>query len=373
VSEAVHALIVDDDPTESSALADLLRASGTKLKVKTIQPPTTVEEAAKAILEALPDEQARVLLLDYRLEDNAFEGQAVRYRGGTVAGYLRDEDPELPIALLTSEQKLHDWVESRPGMKNVFDWTLVKSEISAPEGAARGYTEIVDFAHAWQRARGWPEDPAETWTRLADLMRAPQDGMLLFRELEAEPPRGDVTGDVIHWLLHRALDIPGPLLGAGPIRVTLGLSREAFSTEQVEAWLEDARYTGALGAFGERWWAYLARAKLAEACGGFRPLDASARAAGLGQALETTLSYEGCDWCGGERTLDACFVCSAATDAAHCLRPLTAPLPAWADPGVVCFRCIATGRADEHGLRFPPQAEDIVDGLKEDRIRPPDT
>ena len=129
MSDRVRAVIVDDDPDESEALADLLRESGTGLEVEAIKPSEHVESTAETVLKALPDGHPRVLLLDYRLEDNAQEGHGVHYRGGTVAGHLRDEAPDLPIVLLTSEQKLHDWVESRPGMKGVFDWTLVKSEI----------------------------------------------------------------------------------------------------------------------------------------------------------------------------------------------------------------------------------------------------
>lgn len=369
MSTPVHALIVDDDVGESSSLAELL--SGADLTVEATQPLANVEETAGAILDALPDGKPRVLLLDYRLEDNTLEGNSVQFRGGTVATYVRDKDPELPIVLLTSEQKLHEWVERHPGMKNVFDWTLVKANIAADEGAAHGRAKITDFARAWEEARGWPEDSTETWLHMAKLMRAPTDGIPLFRDVEAEPPRGDVTGDVIHWLLHRALAIPGPLLDEDATRVTLGLSREGFGTDQIKSWLEDARYKGALAAFGTRWWAHLVRAKLAETCGGARPLDASARATCLTQALGTTFTHEGCNWCGGERTLEACFVCGDATDAAHCVRPLVAPLPAWADPWVVCFRCIATGKAEAQDLHFPPQVDDVVKGLREDRIRPP--
>jgi len=34
-----------------------------------------------------------------------------------VAGYVREQDPEIPIALLTSEEKLHDWVDAAPGSR----------------------------------------------------------------------------------------------------------------------------------------------------------------------------------------------------------------------------------------------------------------
>lgn len=369
MTEPVRALILDDDPTESDSLADLLN-TGDDLEVTTTQPMQKIDETAEAVLRELPDGETRLLLLDYRLEDDREQDKPVQFRGGTVAGHLRDVDPELPIVLLTSEQKLHDWVERRPGMKQVFDWTLVKSEISDVDGAAVGHAKIVDFARAWEQARGWPDNPEELWDRIAGLMKAPNDSIRLFRELEAEPPRGDVTGDVLHWLMN-ALSVPGPLLARDAVRVTLGVSRESLDDEGVGSWLEDASYEGALGAFGDRWWAHLVRAKLADACGGTRPLDASARAAGLSKGIGHELTAELCNWCGGERTLEACLVCGDATDAAHCVRPLTTPLPAWADPWVVCYRCIATGRADAYHVRFPPAATEVAEGLREGRIEPP--
>ena len=369
MSEPVNALLLDDDATESASLADLLN-SGTDLLVTTAQPTGEVEETVAKVLDALPDGCPRLLLLDYRLEDDATRQDAVKFRGGTVAGYLRDVEPELPIVLLTSEAKLHAWVDTRPGMKSVFDWTLVKNKISSPGGAGREHEKIVDFAHAWEGARGWPEQSDELWTRIAELMRAPEQYVQPYGELEAEPPRPDVTGDVIHWLLHGALTIPGPLIAKDAVRVTLGVSPEAFATEAVGAWLEDARYQGVLGAFGARWWAAMVRAQLAEACGGSRPLDAADRAAALSEHLSAELDSEACNWCGGQRTLEACLVCGSATDAAHCVRPLTASQPAWADPCVVCYRCVATGRADAEGLRFPPLANDVIDGLREGRVKP---
>src|SRR6187397_2554239 len=182
---AVQAVIVDDDATEAGALAEILNGDDLNATLQT--PSSTVEATAKSALGALGEEGARLLLLDYRLEDNELEtGDVARFKGGSVAEYIREQDPDVPIALLTSEKKLHDWVERRPGIKEIFDWTLIKKEISGD--AARARAQIVDYALNWEAVRTWDEKTA-LWEALAGLMAAPEGEMALFQELEAEPPK----------------------------------------------------------------------------------------------------------------------------------------------------------------------------------------
>jgi CheY-like chemotaxis protein len=365
----VRVLIVDDDENEASSFVDLLNASGADLEVSDMRPEQNVEATANAVCDTLGGDGEAILLLDYRLEDHPESEEPVNYRGGTVAGYVRDKEPDLPIVLFTSEDKLHKFVERRAGMEDVFDWTLIKSDvISSEDGAARAGAQLADLARGWTRAKGWPDDQEGMWERMAQLMEAPDQDMALFRDVEAAPPRGDVAGHVTHWLL-RALSLPGPLIDEAATRVTLGLSEESFAKAEVSAWIEDCGYTGALAAFGPRWWAHRVREHLSELSDGTRPLDASDRAASVARELGIALDPEFCSWCGGERTLRACAVCNRATDAAHALRPLGEPLPAWADALVICYRCVADGSAAE--WRFPPRSHDVVDGLTEGRIEPP--
>jgi hypothetical protein len=367
----VHAVIVDDDPKEGEVLTDLLKeAGGDELQVDLLPPKSHVEETAAEIFGLLSGDDPKILLLDYRLEDHPIEGgQHVPFRGGTVAGFVRDKDPDLPIALLTSEEKLHDWVERRAGVKEFFNWTLIKRKVTKPGGAARVSAQMIDFARSWELARGWEDKTESMWRHMEELMRAPEGEISLFKDLEGEPPRGDVAGEVMHWLLYRALLIPGPLIGAATTRVTLGLTPESFVKPKVANWLEDAAYTGALKTLHERWWGQLVRAKLTEAADGARPLDASARASVLSEELGEKLDHEGCSWCGGERTLQACSICERATDAAHSLRPLAKALPAWADAWVVCYRCVAEGQADK--VTFPQSVDDVVQALTEGRVGEP--
>ncbi|HWW68267.1 MAG TPA: response regulator [Solirubrobacterales bacterium] len=370
MSDPVKILIVDDDRDESESLADLLNKSGNDLVCTAVQPYGSVEVTAKLIREQLDTDAPRLLLLDYRLADHQMaNGRVADFRGGTVASHVRDEDPDLPIVLLTSEEKLHQWVERRPGMRQHFDWTLLKSSVAAKDHGVRAHAYLVDFALTWQRARGWPDDEQETWRRLGELMSAPPEGLEQFVTLEPKPPRGDVAGEILHWLLKRAHRLRGPLIDDASARVMLGLTPESFEAPEVQQWLQPARYEGGLKAFGRRWWTHLVSDRLAEACGGARPIEASERVRHLAATLSIDLGVEMCAWCKGERTLHACLLCRRATDAAHCLTPLGEPLPAWADPQVVCYRCVAEGRAAQ--LHFPPSAQEIVDALIEDRIQPP--
>jgi CheY-like chemotaxis protein len=363
----VRTVIVDDDATEAGALAELLRAGGDDLEVSLQAPSPSVEATAASTLKALGEEGPRLLLIDYRLGDNPIEGgDIVRFKGGSVAGYVREQDPEIPIALLTSEEKLHDWVDRRTGIKEIFDWTLIKNEISGK--AERARATIVDYARSWETASAWTEETA-LWEGLAEMMKAPEGEIELFEELEAGPPTAGVTAEVMHWLLFDALRTPGPLIDSATARVVLGLDRDSFSRAEVSEWLADARYDGALSTFEERWWGRPVRAKLAESAGGRRPLDASARVSALAEQLGVELRHEGCSWCRGERTLQACHRCMRATDAAHSVRPLSRPLPAWADSWVVCYSCIADGSAGS--VTFPQSAQDVVRALTEGKIQPP--
>ena len=370
MSNRVEVLIVDDDSDESESLATLLNEDGDDLVCTAVQPRGSVEATARLIQERLHTSAPRLLLLDYRLADHQIaDGEVADFRGGTVASHIRDEDPNLPIVLLTSEEKLHKWVERRPGMKQHFDWTLLKSEVAAKDRGAHAHACLVDFALTWQRARDWPDDEQETWRRLGELMNAPPEGLKQFVALEPKAPRGDVPGEILHWLLKRAHRLRGPLIDDASARVMLGLTPASFEGPAVQQWLEPARYKGGLQAFGRRWWAHLVGDQLSEACDGTRPIEASERVRHLGATLGVNLCPETCVWCAGERTLHACLLCRLATDAAHCLIPLGEPLPAWADPQVVCYRCVAEGRADE--LHFPPSAREIVEALIQDRIQPP--
>jgi CheY-like chemotaxis protein len=369
---AVRVVIVDDYQDEAKSIADLLQGEGVSIDL--LAPSAEVTATATAALDEAGDTGPRVLLLDYRLGDHPRPdvGSPAGFKGGAVAGAIREADPDIPIVLFTSEEKLHEWVDTRPGIKTLFDWTVTKKDAATVAGADIARKQIIDYANAWETVRGWGNDET-LWRSLADLLRAPDDEIKLFEDLEAESPNGALTAEVMHWIQKRALAIPGPLVDAPTARVILGVSEASFQLPEVTSWLDNAKYKGALSSFAERWWGRTIRTNIAAIAGGSRPLDASDRAAALAGELGAELEPEGCTWCGGELTLQACNICQKAVDAAHSVRPVLPPLPGWADAWVICYRCVAGGRANEMGIDFPPSSREIVEQLEEGGIEPPES
>jgi hypothetical protein len=353
---------LDDNEGESGSLAALLGSD--ILRVSPVGPGDTVEATAERLAHALSDATANVLLLDYRLDDRA----DVEFRGGSVASAVKDLRPEVPVVLLTTDQKLHEWVETRPGVEELFDWRLLKGHITAEHTRDSVRAQVIDLARGWAELAAAASGDADPWDLLANVMGVRREEVDVFAQTELHTPRPEVPGALALWLLRGPLHWPGPLHGAADTRVFLGVQPEAFELDAVQTWLAPARYVGPFQSFGERWWSERVRSAVSE-LGAASPPDAEARARALSDHVGIVLPAEGCSWCGGLRTIRACNVCERGVDAAHSLRLLTEPPPVWADAPVLCFSCVADGSGED--LRLAPGSEDIVDGLKDGSISPP--
>jgi hypothetical protein len=363
------AVLVDDDVSEGDSIARVLDARET-LTCVAQRPAETFGETVETLRAALGPAGPRVALLDYRLDDHELaDGGQAQYRGGTVAGFLRDVDPSIPIILVTSDEKLRAWVQTRPGLESVFDWTLVKQEIVRRGRASSLRQQVADIAQTWATLKVAAEGEDALWTELATVLRAESRLLEPFARLEPAPPRPDVPGAVARWLLHRVLAWDGPLVRDAQARAVLGITATSLERPEVKSWLGDARYVGPLQAFGRRWWAARLHEALARAARGTRPIESHARAAAIAAAAGVNVEAELCQWCNGERTVRACWLCGRHSDAAHAVRLLSDAPPAWADAPVACYSCIAEGRADE-GVMFPPDAEGIVAELRSGRLTP---
>src|SRR4051812_8403875 len=92
-----RAVLVDDDTSEGDSIAKVLN-DGETLVCAAQRPSDSFEATVTALRQGLGGEGPRVALLDYRLDDHELaDGGQAAFRGGTVAGYLRDIEPEVPI------------------------------------------------------------------------------------------------------------------------------------------------------------------------------------------------------------------------------------------------------------------------------------
>ena len=154
--EAVHAALLDDDPVERERLADLLITE--QLRIDALG-PRSISETTDKIAELRGDHGPRLVLLDYRLDD---ADEAANFRGGSVAAALRDADHtcDVPLVLLTTEAKLKTWVESRPGTLQLFDWRLLKGDITEV-GLPPIRDRLVDLGRGyWELSGGALREPA---------------------------------------------------------------------------------------------------------------------------------------------------------------------------------------------------------------------
>jgi CheY-like chemotaxis protein len=360
----VRALILDDNQLERDSLATVLESD--ELAVEPLAPTHDVRTTVARVLAAVAAhsaDEATIVLLDYRLDDRLAE---VDFRGGTVANAFKEHDPTIPVVLFTTDEKLHAWVETRPGVEGVFDWRLLKGDIATDRTGVRA--QIVDLARGWKTLRGAVTDGAEVWELLAGVLGVGRPQLAAFADVELHPPKADVPGELALWLLRGPLRWSGPLVDPADARVLCGVTADDFERPELQEWLATAAYAGPFQAFGRRWWSAPLRNQVARLTDP-SPADADERAAAISEDLGAELEAEGCSWCRQARTNRACDVCRRAVDAAHSLRLLTDPPPAWADSPVVCFRCVADGSAD--GRRLAPGNEDVADGLREGSIASP--
>lgn len=366
-----RAVLVDDDAAEGDSIAKVLD-DGTTLTCTAQRPAEDFDATVTLLREALGTEGPRVALLDYRLDDHVLQdGRQAHYRGGTVAGFLRDLDPTVPIILVTSDEKLRAWVQTRPGVESVFDWTLVKQRIVKRGSAPDLRAQVSDIARTWAQLEIAAEEDETLWKELGDVLQADARLLKPFAQLETNPPRADVPGAVARWLLHRALTWDGPLVRDAQACAVLGITQDALELPELQTWLGRARYSGPLQAFGRRWWAGRLHDALARAAEGEQLLGATARAAAISAATGRSITANNCQWCGGDRTVRACWLCGRASDAAHAVQILSDMPPAWSEAPVACYSCIAEGRADED-VRFSPDADEILAELRTGQLARPE-
>ena len=147
----IRALAVDDDPDDRQTMIRLGRYG---VECTAIPPPHPAE-FRKSVFKLIDDGTVDIVLLDFRLDDQSTAGSGpASYRGGTLAAAIRERYPETPIVLVTTEEKRKEYVEGNPGVRGLFDHTLLKSTIGG-RGQCRQTAahEIVDLATGFRRIR----------------------------------------------------------------------------------------------------------------------------------------------------------------------------------------------------------------------------
>jgi CheY-like chemotaxis protein len=352
-ANAIRAVLVDDSAEDLRLAARLTNAG---LPCDPVVPIPDIEELREQL------EQYDIVILDFRLDDVATAGERVSYRGGTVAAAIKERTPEVPVALLTTEEKLHKWIDDSPLVKNLFDYRILKSDLASARNRREFAEKLRNLALGFKTItttikRSRARDP---WTAVQKILDASPSEVNEFARAIGIPP--NAPADVARMILREFLEFPGPLLNAGEARAKLGLSAQAFESERVQNWLSHSSYAGVFSRLDRRWWRSRLEVLISSAVVGGSSAPSFDRAKAIaGKVSIRSLSAAECIWCGSALVVRACSLCAETVDGAHCI-PTAEPRPLWSEPIMVCFACIENGRAD--GARFKFGTESLVSAVR---------
>lgn len=241
-------LVVFDDQEGDSLRSKLEQLSADRYEIIPIAPPSDLRNL-KTRLQA-DAESPELFLVDYELDTRQADGSIAGYRGTTLAAFLRESYPEIPIVLLT-RSTLPVWTSERRTVEagRAFDATLYKdTDLQGdPETARAMLLSLVSGFRMLRKARD------RTRSGLLDLLQTDERGR---QEAERTLPPGDGWSAVeaAAWLRGVLLCYPGVLYDAAHTSVALGISAASFGDPAVHDLVGGAEYRGVFSEEGRRWW-----------------------------------------------------------------------------------------------------------------------
>lgn len=366
----IRALAVDDNPEHRKSFE---RLKNDYLICKAISPPTP-DSLSDKILQPIKSGDVDIVLLDFRLDENASSRrEPAQYRGGTPAAAIKEESPSTPVVLVTSYYR--DYIENNPHIGSLFDHSLSKSDISKPKERIHAIATIVDLVRGFRKIQDTLNGrPASSI--LSELVTSTLDLQGTEMELILDCLGGTSfgsTADVADWVLKGLLKYPGPLLDESEARVRLGLTEDSFLDPSVQRWLTPSQYSGVFSWIFPRWWEGRLLDQLYESAH-IANVDATGESqerimATRRACSEATLAADVCSYCNSGLIQRSCCICKKSVDATHHLAAQIDSRPAWALPAVVCFDCIQKGRDQVAGrrVRYGPGVNPLVDKLRNPR------
>ena len=364
----VSAILLDDNSDDRDTFRRLKRYG---LPCEAIAPPS-LSAVSDEVVAAVNDGAYDLVLVDFLLDQEATEqGQNVNYRGSAPAALLKDRCPHVPVVLVTTEDKYHEYIEHRSELGALFDFVLPKSQIRTQEDRRVVARKLRELALGFQRLRSVVEgeDAEARWEDLREALMATSEEL---HSLRGEWPSNlpGSASELARWLLKGLLQYPGPVRDAAETATILGVAEAAMSDEAIREWTAAAAYTGVFARIHERWWSGRLFDALEASLGESALGPSGQRAAALAERIGLREPYVArCSWCEEPSVHRVCCICGAPVDATHHLEVKHSQRAGWALPSVVCFRCIEAGEDEDAAMRYGPGTTDLIEDLRSGRLR----
>jgi hypothetical protein len=371
----MNGIYIDDD---ASAKQWAARLESEDLKVTLLEPAELISLADEVMAK-----KPAVVILDYRLDEHkGTSGRAVTYRAAPVAQHMRDktgstEQPDFPIVLISSEDKIRKLYRPEKTAHDLFDWKFIKQNVSDSErpakilrGLANGYAQLREACGNFNQLS------------LFGLEGEGDAYLIDFQELTEALADAEYPHIAARYLLNFVIRRQGLLIDRDTLYARLGTAPPADGAlERLNEWMGPARYTGVFSECCERWWGALVEARISELLEGpVAQFTAASRARRLSEVFHCEFHSAKDRWTGSIdfSPVFACASCHCPTPLKHSLACLSTRLPAFVQRPRVCFMCIQTDQLQEHPLtleeghelRFGAEEERIADRIRMGQVQP---
>ncbi len=243
MNEEIKVLFIEDDPNDAERYAQLLTERG-KIKVTSIFPPKHVDELC---LSPPPD----LILIDYRLTQLQPSGDSASYRGGTLANYIVEQNPRIPLITFSTRDVLNSFPNYEQEIQSV-DYVLYKGDVNQDSTYWRNFLILLV-----QGYRKLVESSPITWKCLMQLLKTTSSEE---EDLQRSSPPHKKDNEsfsihsVVKWILRVLFRYPGIFYDSLYASTILGIKEEDFLKEEVQTFFQDSYYSSIFANIKKLWW-----------------------------------------------------------------------------------------------------------------------
>lgn len=193
-----------------------------------------------------------IILVDHDLSRPDANGNVIGISGLTLIAELKQHYPKIPLILFTKKSVFdRNNLKSFNNLLSVVDKVIYKSELFKDEKSS--LNELYDLAIGYSILAGKEKI---NWDTIFELLGAPEEEFERIK-LSAPPElvqKKFTVASISKWITEVLIRYPGIVYDSLHAATFLGISEEAFLTQPIQRYFENAKYNGLFAKSGNYWW-----------------------------------------------------------------------------------------------------------------------
>ena len=255
----IRTIYIDDDENELKKYKRKFE-NDTRSKDRFDIVTVNAQKPLKDLPNEFEDKNPELVLVDFRL-DKPKDDVLIGISGVTLSTALRERFLDIPMVLFTRRAVFQ--IEDYPYPKGVLsnlDEIIYKSDLFKRE--INCLDSLYELAIGFRKLR---ETKQKSWSNLFELLGASDEEHERLRlsnpNMVSKKGKNERSvSDAANWIRNILIKYPGILYNPIHSATFLGISKNAFSSEKIQEFFDEARYTGIFAPSEGRWW----RSKLQE-------------------------------------------------------------------------------------------------------------